>query len=230
MSYCTVSQVRMKTGLTTTEISDDDIQVLIGFSDSEVEQITGQSFGNATSTTEYHSLYPPKRADDVLPNRILLKHYPVMSVTSFVLTNSTETVTTALDTLSAAEISGKIFQSADYYCDTIAGIVELSTKPFDFVPNRAKITYTYGHEILPTIISEISANLAGIRAWVNFLGGNYDRLNSYTLPEQSYNKGDFYDRGLKMIEQLRKNSEDLFNQVGKKQRSMIGISGGGYFE
>ena len=229
VNYCTVSQVRTKSGLTSSEVSDNEITVLIPFASAEVENTAGQKFENGTSVTEYYNVYLPKRADDVLPNRILLDHYPVQSITSFVLMDASETAHTTLDTLSAAEILAGTFQSDDYYCDAPSGIVELTTQNFDFVPNRAKITYTYGYVGLPDIVSEIAANLAAIRAWINFLGGNYDRLNSYTVPEQSYNKGDFYDRGLKMIEQLKKGTEELFNQVGKKQRSQIATTSGGFF-
>lgn len=227
--YCTVSQVRLKSGLTTSEISDNDITVLIPFASAEVDETTGQTFANATSVTEYYNLYPPKRADDVLPNRILLDHYPVQSITSFVLMNSAETVNTTLATLSSALILTGTYQTADYYCDVKTGIVELSTQSFDFVPNRAKITYAYGYDTLPNIIAELAANLTAMRAWVNFLGGNYDRLNSYSLPEQNYNKGDFYARGKQIIELLKKETDDLFNQVGRKQSSMLGSTSGGYY-
>lgn len=229
MVYCTVDQVRVKTGLTTSEISDNDIQLLINFADAEIDNRVGQKFASGTSVTEYYSIYTPKRADDILPNRILLKHYPVQSITSFTLINSSNTAYSTLDTLSSTEIDAGTYISDDYYCDVDTGIIELSSMSFDFVPDRAKITYTYGKSELPYIISELSACLTGIRAWINFLGGNYDRLNSYSLPEQSYDKGDFYGRGIKMIELLKGNAEELFNQIGRKQSSQIAISSGGYF-
>ena len=145
MAYCTTAQVRLKCGLTTAEISEVNLGLLIPFADEEIDQTVGQAFGEAIAVTEYYSLYPPKRADDVLPNRILLNHYPVMSVTSFVIMTSTSTVITALDTLSAGDISAKVFQAADYYCDAPTGIVELSTTTFEFVPRRAKIAHLRTH-------------------------------------------------------------------------------------
>ena len=227
--YCTISQVRAKSGLTTTEISDNDLTVLISFASDEVDKTTGQTFANATSVTEYYNVYTPKRADDMVPNRILLDHYPVQSIASFVLMNYAETTIATLDTLTAAEIAAGTHQSDDYYCDPKTGIVELSTRSFDFVPNRAKITYSYGYETLHVIISEIATNMVSMKAWVNFLGGNYDRCNSYTLPEMNFNKGDFYDRGLKMIEELKKGTDELLNQVGRTQTSQLGATSGGYF-
>jgi len=229
MSYGTVSMVRIKSGLTTTDISDDDIQVLLNFSDAEVDATTGQSFKNATSVTDYYNIYPPKRADDLDPNRIVLKHYPVQAITLFTLINTDNSVYSTLDTLSAVEIAAGTWQSSDYYCDPTIGIIELNSKVFDYVPKRAKITYTYGFTTCPIIVSEISSNLAAIRALVKFMGGNYDRLNSYKIPEQEIDKGDFFGRANQVIQTLTASTEELFNQLIKKQRSQIYATSGGYF-
>lgn len=229
MVYSTPSMVRLKTGLTTSEISDDDIQVLIALADAEIENTTGQKWENGTTITEYHSLYLPKRADDIMPNRILLEHYPVQSITEFILLTSDNTTYSTLDTLSSAEITAGTYQSDDYYLQPTTGLIELSTRNFDFVPNRAKITYTYGYDTLPLIVSDLSASLAGIMGWTKFMGGQYNRLDSYSIPEQTYNKGSITERITKNMESLKAHSENLFNQLGKKQRSQFYATSGGYF-
>lgn len=139
------------------------------------------------------------------------------------------TTSATLDTLTSGEVAAYTYYSDDYFTDPSTGLIELLTRSFDFVPSRAKIQYTYGYTSAPTIVSELSSCLAGIRAWVNFLGGNYDRLNSYSLPEQSYNKGDFYDRGFKIITELRDRADNLLNQLGRKQKSQFFVSSGGNY-
>lgn len=230
MAYCIISDVRLKSGISSTaDVSDADITSFITLSDSEINNTTNQNFGDANSALEYHNVYQPKRADDILPNRILLKHYPVQSIATFTLLDSSGTASTTLAALSAANILAGTYMTADYYCDVTNGLVELTSKAFDFVPRKAKITYTYGFASVPAIVKELSASLSGIRAWIEFLGGNYNRLNSYSVPEQSYQKGDFYARGRQIIDDLTKKSEELFNQLMKKQRSQIMVTSGGYF-
>jgi len=228
-AYTTPALVRQKTGLTSSEITDDEIIVAISFSDSEIENTTGQKFGNGITATEYYSYYPPKRVDDVLPNRLMLKHFPVQSITSFLILDSTGDTSSTLANLSAAEILADTWQTADYFIDPLIGNIELSSQVFGFVPKRAKISYTYGTPTLAPFITELSACLAGMAVTVKYLGGNYDRVNSYTVPEQTYNKGDFYDRGIKIIKQLEKKSESLYKQIGKKQSFQIAITSGGFF-
>lgn len=229
MSYTTPALVRQKTGLTSSEITDDEIIVAISLSDSEIENSTGQRFGNGIVETDYVSFYPPKRADDILPNRIALKHFPVQSITSFLLLDATGNTNTTLATLTSAAITAGTRQTADYYLDPTIGLIELSSYSFDFVPSRAKIAYTYGNATQAPFITELSACLAGVSIWVKYLGGNYDRLNSYTVPEQTYNKGDFYDRGMKIIKELRLKSDELYRQIGKKQSSQFEATSGGFF-
>jgi len=228
MTYYDISTIRALTGLTTSEVADATLDTLGALADSEVDQITKQAY-SSTQTTEYYSMYPPKQADEIVGNRLILKHYPVLSIDSFLLLDSSGTTTSTLSGMTAATISGKTYQNTTYFIDPTIGLVELTTQTFDFVPSRAKIQYTYGYTSVPVVVKELSSCLTGIRAWVNFLGGNYDRLNSYSLPEQSYNKGDFYDRGMQIIKILREQSDNLLNQLGRKQRSQIFFTSGGSF-
>ena len=227
--YSTTSQFRLVSGLTTSEISDDNVTVLIDFSDSEIDGLFNRSFGDANSFTEYVSVYLPKRSDDIAPNRFILKYYPIQSITKFELVTSTSSVTATLATLSSDMIEVNNFQTADYFLDPSYGLVELNTRTIQFSPSKAKISGTYGYSETPTHVQELSAVLTAIRAWLNFLGGNYDRLNRYKLPEQEYDKGDFYDRGLKSIERLSDKANTLVGLIGSKYRSQLFSTSGGYF-
>lgn len=227
--YSTTSQFRLLSGLTTSEISDDSVTVLIGFSDAEIDSLFNRSFKNATAFTEYISMYLPKRADDIAPNRFTTSHYPIQSITKFELVTSTSSVTATLATLSADMIEASNFQTTDYFIDPTYGLIELNTRTVQYSPSKAKISGTYGYTETPTYVQELSAVMTAIRGWVNFLGGNYDRLNRYKLPEQEYDKGDFYDRGLKAIDRLSDRANTLVGLIGSKYRSQLQVTSGGYF-
>ena len=76
MAYSTSSQVYVLGGFTEAEVSGPNVETLIDFADAEIDSLFNRSFDNETAFTEYISLYLPKRADDLEPNRIrkLLLH------------------------------------------------------------------------------------------------------------------------------------------------------------
>jgi hypothetical protein len=229
LPYCTAQDVYDRTGLSNTEVLSSIVTTFCQYADEEINQTTKQHWDDANVSTEYFNVYPPKRADDIEPNRILLGHYPVLSLSQVLMLDSAGTASTTLSSITAASISSGTTITTDYFVDPTTGLIELTSRAFEFVPRKAKVVYTYGYFTVPTIVKEISVCLAGARAWANFLGGNFNRLNSYTVPEQSFSKGDFYARGAQMIETLNKKAEELFNQIGKKQRSAISFTSGGYF-
>lgn len=229
MAYTDTTTVYLKTGLSSTEISVASISSLINLADAEIDSTTNQKFSSGNSFIEYSNVYPPKRADDLSPNRLLTKHYPIQSITEFLLLDSSGTTVTTLSTMPSASITAGNYITANYYCEPESGLIELTSHVFDYVPRKAKLTYTYGCSTVPTVVGELSSCLAGVRAWINFLGGQYNRLNQYSVPETSINKGDFYARGKQIIDDLSKKSEELFNQLQKKQRSAFCVTSGGYF-
>lgn len=229
MPYCTPAQVKQVSGFSSTEISDDDITVLIGFADAEIDSLFNRSFGNATGFIEYVSLYLPKRADDIAPNRLITSYYPIQSISSILLVNATGTTTSTLSSISSTNIDNKNWQTNDYFINPEFGLIELTTQTIQFSPSKAKVSGTYGYSTTPTIISELSATITGIRAWLQFLGGNYNRLNKYELPEQKFDKGDFYDRGMKAISSLTSRANSLTSLIGEKYKSQFFSTSGGFF-
>lgn len=215
--------------MTTTEISDDNVTVLINFSDSEIDSLFNRSFANGTEFTEYISMYLPKRADDIAPNRFITSYYPIQSITEFLLLDSVGTTTTTLSEINTTTISEKNLQTPHYFIEPEYGLIELTTSTIQYSPSKAKITGTYGYSETPTYVQELSSILTAIRGWINFLGGNYNRLNKYEVPEQKYDKGDFYDRGMKMIDSLTTRANTLVGLIGEKYRSQLFVTSGGYF-
>ncbi len=228
-AYSTSSQVYVLGGFSITEVSQANVETLIAFTDAEIDSLFNRSFDDETAFTEYISLYLPKRADDIEPNRIVTSYYPIQSISEFILLTSTSSTTTTLATLSSTMMKINQWQTADYFIDPTIGLIELSSRTLQYSPSKAKIRGTYGYTTVPVYVQELSAILTAIRAWVNFLGGNYDRLNRYKLPEQEYDKGDFYDRGMKAIEKLSDRANSLVSLIGEKYKSQFFSTGGGYF-
>lgn len=228
-AYSTSSQFALISGLSTTEMTVSDMVTLISYADAEIDSLFNRSFSNGTSFTEYVSVYLPKRADDIAPNRFTIKHYPVQSITEFILVDSVGTTTATLSTMTTTTISSNLLQTANYFIEPDTGLIEMNSYSVQFTPSKAKITGTYGYETVPTFVSELSAVIASIRGWVRFLGGNYNRLNKYSLPEQSYDKGDFSERGRKTIDSLTQKANDLKSLIGEKYKSQFFSTSGGYF-
>ena len=227
--YSVSSQVYVLGGFSTTEVSQANVETLIAFTDAEIDSLFNRSFDDETAFTEYISLYLPKRADDIEPNRIITSYYPIQSISEFILLTSTSSTTTTLATLSSTMMKINQWQTADYFIDPTIGLIELSSRTLQYSPSKAKIRGTYGYATVPVYVQELSAILTAIRAWVNFLGGNYDRLNRYKLPEQEYDKGDFYDRGMKAIEKLSDRANSLVSLIGDKYKSQLMVTSGSYF-
>ncbi len=228
-AYSTSSQVYLFGGFSPKEVSEADITTLIGFSDAEIDSLFNRSFDNLTPFTEYISLYLPKRADDIAPNRFATSFYPIQAITEFLLVGATSSTNTTLATISSNLIEAKAWQTDDYFIDPQYGLIEMTSHTVQYSPSKAKISGLYGYSTVPTPVQELSADLTAIRAWVNFLGGNYDRLNRYKLPETEYDKGDFYDRGMKAIDKLSDRANDLVSLIGEKYKSQFMATSGGYF-
>ncbi|HEC64124.1 MAG TPA: hypothetical protein ENI23_02390 [bacterium] len=229
ISYSTSSQVYVLGGFSETEVSGPNIETLIAFSDAEIDSLFNRSFDDETPFTEYISLYLPKRADDIEPNRIITSYYPIQAITEFILLTSTSSTTTTLATLSSTMMEINNWQTNDYFIDPTIGLIELSSRTLQYSPSKAKISGTYGYDTVPVYVQELSAILTGIRGWVNFLGGNYDRLNKYKLPEQEYDLGDFYDRGMKSVDKLTWRANALVSLIGEKYKTQFMATNGGYF-
>ncbi len=229
MAYSTSSQVYVLGGFTEAEVSGPNVETLIDFADAEIDSLFNRSFDNETAFTEYISLYLPKRADDLEPNRIMTSFYPVQAITEFILLTSTSSTTTTLANLSSTMMVINNWQTDDYFIDPRIGLIELNSRTLQYAPSRAKLSGTYGYTSVPIYVQELSAIMTAIRSWINFLGGNYDRLNKYKLPEQEYDKGDFYDRGMKAIDRLSDKANSLVGLIGEKYKSQLFVSSGGYF-
>jgi hypothetical protein len=205
--------------MTSAEISDTDLTTFIGYADSEIDTFAGRSFADATSVTEY----PDGEPKNLFGNNDItfqLKKYPIESITQFLLLNEDGTTASTLGTLSAANILAGTYTTTDYWLKPGIGEIILKTKVIPSGIYSTKIVYTYGYASVPTLVAELSASLAAIRAVVAVAGGKYDSLTSYTIPEQNVSKAEF-DKLMITAKTLQEKVTHLWLRVGEAHKTMF---------
>lgn len=237
MAYVTASEVYQKTGLSSSEVDLSTYTEIIADAEREVEVLTGRKFSDANTATEF--LNGPK--SDMLgfsgsmATTVRVRNYPIQSITSFLILNVDGTTNTTYSTLSSASIAAGTYDTTDYWLDTMVdpvsgnvvptGTIRLKTATFPTGYNNVKVAYTYGYSSVPTIIRDLAGCLAGVRSWIRFLGGGYNRLNSYSIPQQSVSKGDFYQRGKQNIDELTALANELLSRIGRRSNVLMFATG-----
>lgn len=229
--YTTGTLILAKAGLATTDIqpTDNDSEI-IKEAEAELEMVVGRKFTGSNAMTEY--IDGPKK--DIFQNNattINLANYPVQSISVLKTLNIDGTANSTYATWTA----GTNFETVDYWVDSkedgisqanvATGKIKLKTAIWPTGTKNIMCTYTYGYTTVPTQVANLATVLGAIRAWVSFMGGQYNRWDSYSIPQQNANKGDFYARGEVMIKQLTAEAERLFDRIGRKTRVYFGTTG-----
>lgn len=238
--YTTAANVYAKTGLSATEVNFTigSNANIINDAETELEVLTGRKFTNANAITEFIDGPQPDTIGYTgnKATSIRTSFYPIQSITGFEQDDVNGNAISTYATLTSVQIAAGTFSTTDYWLETqqdplnnniIAnGNVRLKVSTFNAGYQNIKISYTYGYSSVPYEVTALASCLAGIRAWVYFLGGNYNRLDSYAIPQQNVNKGDFYARGQSMIAQLTEEANRLLDRVGRRPRILFIASSG----
>jgi len=80
-------------------------------------------------------------------------------------------------------------------------------------PQQVVINYTYGHTAVPRIINKITASIAAMSALIQQIGGTFDDVTAYTLPEFTVSKGEPYTNIRETVNQLQKQIDKMFKSV-----------------
>jgi len=236
--YTSATSIYTKAGLTSSQVdlTSNDYQ-LIRDADEEVELITNRKFVSTTSITEY---FDGKKLDIVgysgsKTTSFKTSFYPILSITSLELLDDDGTASVTYDGLTTVQISAGTFRTDDYVCETqidpltqsviLNGNIRFFSDEIPEGIQNIKITYTYGYSTLPPIINTLATTIGAIKMWITFLGGSYNRLDSYSIPQQSVNKGEFYGRGIRLIELYKKEIDDLLNRIGRRNRILVMSTG-----
>lgn len=67
-----------------------------------------------------------------------------------------------------------------------------------------KIRYNYGLATVPRVVEELCASLAALRALTKMMGGSYDDVTSYSIPEFEASKGEPYTNMRATVIELHK--------------------------
>jgi len=163
--YISVDEVKsslMSTGVT---MDDDDVRNCIRSAMSEVDVITGRSFMNGNTKTEWFSTNQANPNNVV--NMIFLTYLPVQSITSLKEYNTSKELVTT-------------HTSDDYWIDD-NGILELTTGGFTHQRNRVECVYTYGYTSVPIKISKLCSIIAQIEVMRNYMIAQDDKIVGLVL-------------------------------------------------
>lgn len=234
-AYCNYTDIYNKTGLSTTEVSSAIVDLLIDDATSEINALTGRLFTNANSRTQYLNY----QREDILDNKsttIVLSNFPLQSITSMLELDVDGNTVYTFGTLTSTQIGNGTYYTTDYWLDVMeeplegaivpTGKIILKTRSIPEGTHKIKVAYTYGYSSVPNIVKNLATCLTGIRCWLRFAGGCYNRLNSYSIPQQSIDKGDFYQRAQQNITMLTEEAERLLERIGRKPRMLFYASGG----
>lgn len=238
--YTNTDKIYAKTGLTVSEVdfTSGSNADLIYEAEAELETITGKKWTSGNTMTEY---FDGQNKDIIgmgqYSKMVVLRNYPIQSITSFQILNSDQSVNKSYGALTSVQIAAGTYYTTDYTLDTSTDNIINSIIPSgrinlisDIIPTgvkNVKVVYTYGYSTVPILISNLASCMAGVRAWVRFLGGSYNFINSYSIPQQSVNKGDLYERGKERILSLTEEANRILDQVGRRQSKVFFASGSG---
>lgn len=236
--YTSATSIYTKTGLSATEIvlTGNGLDI-IEDAENELDLLTGRKFGNGIATTEYID-GPKKDVIGITGNnatRFRVSNYPIQSITAFNILSIDGTTSKAYTLLSSAQIAAGTFSTTDYWIETQMDTISTAMIPdgsivlkTDILPvgrNNIQVSYTYGYATVPSPIRDLATCLAGMRCWIAFLGGSYNRLDSYSIPQQSVSKGSFYQRGEQNIQQLKNEADRLLDRIGRRSRTVFYATG-----
>lgn len=193
MAYVTKEDVYRVSGLPSdgSVVSDNDIEMHIEAAEAYVEQFLGTCFqsGGRSKTETY---------DGDGTDTLFLDHYPIISLDS--LTIDSTSVTTSLVYTWAG--TGKL---------QLKNTAEVTTFK-DNYPQLISVTYTYGeapHERVKHFTSMVAATMA----FIGQIGGTFDDVTSFELPELSGSLGEPYTNIREALNQMR-NQMNMYLEKG----------------
>lgn len=208
MAYATVEDLYRVTGITEDTIIQDDMLQHILEAGAWIDSYFGTTFETQEKT---------ETLDGNGATYMFLNRYPVKSITSLKINGTTVTK------YYLYKDTGKVVLKSDsevgYFDNTY--------------PQSVEITYTYGHDLdfdlpannpLAYTIRNLTLKIASISAWIQQIGGTFDDVTSYQLPEFSASKGEPYTN---IREAVNKMKEQVENMLGNEM--LRGIARNAYF-
>ena len=204
MVYTTTKRVYATAGIDSTVISQDDVYDAILEATEEINQMLKTTFETRQVT---YTL------DGNGTNTFFLKHYPIVTLDS--LTIGGDSVTT--NTVYLYTNDGKMILGDDSEVSTF-----LNTQPQQVV-----VQYTYGYNwsfnddnILDNpdalMIRKLASHISAIAILVQQIGGTYNDVTSYTIPEFTASKGEPFTNIRETLMRLSNNVKAITESKGFK--------------
>lgn len=225
MAYCSRADVLRVSGISSTDLDEDDTTDDIADAEAYINDWTGKRWESALAVTEYFS----GRAEQISATDsvkigqfyseteedkydIILSNYPVTSIDEFIFLDDDGT-----------QDGDALVENTDYHLWSDTGIIRLITSaiPVGKGKKKVKITYYYGTESVPRNVRELTATIVAIKALVRLTGGSYNDITSYRLGPKEVGVGEPYMNMKAAIRELEKRRKDILNSLGRKFRTVV---------
>lgn len=176
-TYTTAAEVYRLSGMDSTLVPSADVDLHIEDAEAWLDEHLHTTFkAGGQSVTEYLDGTGDKAIFVSWFGKVFRDAQPFVTISSLVV----DGVTVTPSKVYVYPYAGKL-----YLKDTAEVAKFTATKPQSVV-----ITYTYGHSAIPRVIKQLTGLIAALQVLAEKMGGTFNSVNSYTLPEYSVNKGD----------------------------------------
>lgn len=195
---------------------NSDVAEFIASADNEITQFSGgKTWEAAAEFTEYfdgqEKPYMLSHPEQYAPDFVVLKHTPVDSITSAeFLDEQGNTVVDISVTPGDGELKFESWGKVIFLAHTIPNGTQ-----------NVKIVYEAGADSVPQHVKDLSCRLAALRMASLILNASYNDATSFSMEGQSVTVGEVYVNAGKMIDEWKKEIENLWKIVGKRQDIVV---------
>jgi hypothetical protein len=204
--YTQSAYVYSRAGQNDEFVSETDVNYFIVEAMGEVDKMMGKVYDYETSVTEWFDTSQPNCNTKI--TKVFLTYRPIRTTTSVEEYDTNGDLT-------------ETYTSDDYYIDTDTGMLGLHTKEFEHQPRRIKIVYSYGFDIVPTNIQQLTTVFAALKMLLNHIGSSVDDITSYSACGISLSVGEPYTASARAIELLTKEKDRLIAAIGRQRASIF---------
>lgn len=191
------------------KLSDTIIDSFVSKASKEVEELTGNYWGSATSETEYFDGYDfgYPQTDRPFGNDLDDYDYP-----EFELRYRGITGVTPINFLDFEGNTDQTLASDEYQYTSEGRIIINKT-----IPNgkrNIEITYTHGYSSLPVLVQELASYIGAKMVLVYLSGGSYDDVTNYTVGRKTFMIGEQYVNIREVIAQVNARIDTILDSLG----------------
>ncbi|HHA19626.1 MAG TPA: hypothetical protein ENK70_07975 [Methylophaga sp.] len=194
--YCTEDDVFRVSGLTA---GDKGVPSTANVTENILD---AQAEVDSMTNTKWESTEVSETYDGTGDGQLKLLHYPIISVSSLTI-NSTSVTPSNVYIYTGIEGGAMIKLKNDAE----------KTVFDDSKPQLVDITYKYGTQSVPRNIKRLTAVLASIMTLVSQIGGTYNDITSFSVPEFTAGLGEPYTNIRETVNRLEKEALSLMRNI-----------------